>query len=92
MSGSWHEVAVIVAKPISLPRYDPQWNANCLQCIHVRVEIQEGVRVLRCNMARMVGGGGRVRADLKKYCLEVLNEDCKKNGWFQSANDNGATV
>lgn len=88
MSGNWRECAVIVARPIILPRFDPNWNALCLSCAHVIEEIQEGVRVLRCNMARVVGGGGKTRAEFKKYCFEVLNEDCKKNGWFQSASDN----
>lgn len=88
MSGSWHEVAVIVAEPIRLPRFDPHWNTQCLQCVHVFERTREGVRILRCMRAPIVGGGGRLRDDdLRMYCIEVIDEDCKAYGWFQRKDD-----
>lgn len=77
----------MVVEPIRLPRFDPNWNRQCLECVHVSQKIREGVRILRCMRAPIVGGGGKLRQNLRLYCLEVIDEDCKTYGWFHRKDD-----
>lgn len=70
--------------PPALPVWDPLWNLQCLQCKHVDAEITlDGVQVLRCMRTKPVGGGGKQRPDLRAYCIDTIDEECKTHGWHE---------
>lgn len=82
----WRPLVWQIAPP-ALPVFDPKWNARCLGCRHVLVDVDVadlGVRVLRCSKARIVGGGGKVKPGQRLYCLEALDA-CKEFGWHEPA-------
>lgn len=73
-----------------LPEFDPSWNRQCLACRNVMQEVQGGVRILRCDKAVVSGGGwmGRKSKPLyRRYCIDVIDEECRLGQWYESANN-----
>lgn len=71
-----------------LPTFDPHWNRQCLECLYVAQQVRNGIRILRCQRAPIVGGGGQRNANLRRHCIDVIDEDCKHNDWFTAKDDN----